>query len=114
MKFIALLVLVAAWACFFFAPSGTFSRLLQLLVFGGLGLVMSLAGGFQYYWASHMLPGEQSAFILICGVGTLASQAGTILVAVLGDEGGTEWPVPRRGKPAARGRDGVGKDGHGR
>lgn len=96
MKFIALLILVAAWACFFLAPSGGLSRVVQLIVFGGLGAVMCLAGGFQYYWASHMLPGQQSAFILVCGLGTLASQAGTILHAVLGNEGGTEWPEARR------------------
>ena len=42
-----------------------------------------------------MLPSKKSAFILICGLGTLASQASSLLRAVLGGEGGAEWPEPK-------------------
>jgi len=37
MKVIALLILVSAWGCLLFAPAGTASRVLQMLVFGALG-----------------------------------------------------------------------------
>ena len=38
MKAIALLILVSAWGCLLFAPSGIVSRVLQMLVFGALGV----------------------------------------------------------------------------
>lgn len=92
MKFFSFLILASAWGCFFFAPSGTLSRLLQFLVFGVLGAVLSLAGGFQYWWNSGMAPSQKSAFILLCGLGTLASQASAFLQGFLGDEGPVSWP----------------------
>ena len=95
MKILAFLILVSAWICFFLAPAGSVSRLIQLLVFGLFGLVLALAGGFQYWWNSSMLPSEKSAFILVCGLGTLASQLGTFLQGFLGNEGGTDWPQPK-------------------
>jgi hypothetical protein len=75
MKAIALLILVAAWGCLLFAPAGTASRVLQMVVFGALGGLLTPAGAFDYWWSSNMLPSKKSAFILICGLGTLASQA---------------------------------------
>jgi hypothetical protein len=99
MKPLAFLILASAWICFFFAPAGGVSRLIQLLVFGLLGTVLALAGGFQYWWNSSMLPSQKSAFILICGLGTLASQLGSFLQGVLGDEGGTDWPQPKSKRP---------------
>jgi hypothetical protein len=94
----ALLTLLAAWLCFFLAPSGGFSRVLQLLVFGGLGVLFTLAGGFQYWWNSSMMPSEKSAFMLVCGIGTLASQVGTVLMAVFASETGSDWSEPRPGR----------------
>jgi hypothetical protein len=96
MKFFALIVVLAAWMCLFLAPRGTVSRLLQFLIFGLLGIVFTLAGVFQYWWNSGMQPSQKSAFLLICGLLTLASQLGTLVFAVFGGEGGTEWP--RRGR----------------
>jgi hypothetical protein len=95
MKLLAFLILMSAWTCFFVAPTGTASRVIQLLVFGLLGAALTLAGGFQYWWNSGMLPSQKSAFILLCGLGTLASQAGPFLQGVLGNEGGTDWPEPK-------------------
>ena len=95
MKAIALLILVAAWGCLLFAPAGTASRVLQMVVFGALGGFLTLAGAFDYWWSSNMLPSKKSAFILICGLGTLASQASSLLRAVLGGEGGADWPEPK-------------------
>ena len=94
MKAIALLILVSAWGCLLFAPAGTASRVLQMLVFGALGALLTLAGAFDSWWSSNMLPSKKSAFILICGLGTLASQAGSLLRAVFGGEGGADWPEP--------------------
>jgi hypothetical protein len=75
----AVFILVSAWACLLLAPSGTVSRTLQLLVFLGLGALLSLVGFFSWYWDSNMRPNQQSAFVLVCGLGTLASQIGTVL-----------------------------------
>lgn len=92
MKFFAFLVVVSAWSCVAFAPRTGPSRVLQLIVFVTLGALMTLAGGFAYWWDSGMRPSQKSAFVLICGVLTLASQAGTVIRAVLETEGGMPWP----------------------
>jgi hypothetical protein len=99
MKVIAFLVLVCAWACLFMMPTGTTSRVTQLMVFGLLGAVLTLAGGFQYWWSSGMLPSQKSSFILLCGLGTLASQAGSLLRGLLGGEGGMDWPQSKPRRP---------------
>jgi hypothetical protein len=98
MKFLAFLVLASAWASFFSLPTGTASRVVQMLVFGSLGALLTLAGGFQYWWDSTMLPDQKSAFILLCGLGTLASQTGSLLQGILGGQGGTELPKPESKK----------------
>jgi len=102
MKPIAFLVLISAWACLWFAPAGTASRVLQMLVFGVLGALLTLAGAFDYWWSSNMLPSKKSAFTLLCGLGTLASQAGSLLRAVLSGEGGMDWPEPKSGQRQRR------------
>lgn len=96
MKFFAFVVMLAAWGCLFLAPRSTLSRIVQLLVFGLLGTVFTLAGGFAYWWDSGMRPWQKSAFILVCGVLTLASQALTMLIAVVEDEADTQWPERKR------------------
>jgi hypothetical protein len=88
---IAFLVLVAAWGCTFFWRGG-WAGVVQLVVFGLLGAGFTLAGGFQYWWNSGMRPTDASPFLFGCGVLTLLSQAKTILIAVLGNEGGMDWP----------------------
>lgn len=92
MKIFAFLIVAAAWASFFFLPSGTASRVAQMLVFGLPGALLVLAGGFQYWWDSSMRPDEKSALILLCGLGTLASQIRSLLLGLLADEGGADWP----------------------
>jgi hypothetical protein len=92
MKFIAFMVMASAWACLWLAPRGPASRIVQMLVFGFVGAMLTLAGWFQWYWTSHMNPDEKSAFVLVCGIGTLLSQAGTIVRGVLEDEGPMPWP----------------------
>ena len=100
MKVAAFLVMLAAWGCVFFWR-GTAARVLQLIVFGLLGAVFTLAGGFALWWDSGMRPSQASGFIFGCGLLTLLSQAGTVFFAVLGNEGGMEWPErsPRAKRP---------------
>jgi len=92
MKTLAVLTALAAWACLLLLPRSTGLRVLQLLIFGLLGTVFTLAGAFQYWWNSGMLPSQKSTLILVCGVLTLLSQAGTLLQGMLSAEGGSEWP----------------------
>jgi hypothetical protein len=98
LKPIAFLVLAAAWGCIFLAPSGSVSRLIQFLVFLALGSILVLLGFVSHYWDSHMRPGEQSVFILMCGLGTLASQIGTVY-RVIADEADEAFPGGTRRKP---------------
>lgn len=91
MKPIALLILFSAWACLLLAPPGMVSRTLQLLAFLGLGALLTLVGFVSFYWDSNMRPSQQSAFILVCGLGTLASQVGTVL-RMLTDAVDDEFP----------------------
>lgn len=65
-------------------------------MFGALGALLTFAGAFQTVWSANLMPSERTVFVLVCGLGTLASQAGTLLQAVPGDEGGTPWPERRR------------------
>ena len=96
MKSLAVLTAISAWAGLLWLPRGTLSRLLQMLVFGLLGVVFALAGGFAWWWDSGMRPTQANATIFVCGVLILLSQTGALLQAVLGDEGGTDWPTRRR------------------
>jgi hypothetical protein len=101
MNVVAFLVVIAAWGCTLFWRGG-WARVAQLIVFGLLGAVFTLAGGFQYWWNSGMKPTDASPFLFGCGVLTLLSQAGTILIAVFSNEGGMPWPgeeTPRRPRP---------------
>lgn len=91
MKPIAFVVLVSAWACLLLAPPGQLSRLIQFIVFIGLGSVLALVGFMSHYWDSNMRPGQQSSFILVCGLGTVASQLGTLL-RMLSAEADEEFP----------------------
>lgn len=107
MDAIAFLVMIAAWGCLFFSRDG-WARFAQLIVFGLLGAVFTLAGGFQYGWNSGMRPADASLFLFGYGVLTLLSQAGTVVIAVLSNEGGmsgpSDWPRPnkRAKKPPLR------------
>ena len=106
MNVIAFLVVIAAWGCTFFWRGG-WARVAQLIVFGLLGALFTIAGGFQYWWNSGMRPSDASPFLFGCGVLILLSQAGTVLVAVLDTEGIMPWPgdgprAPKRRPPAKR------------
>lgn len=103
MKPIALLILASAWGCVFFAPSGLFSRGVQVVVFLGLGFLLSLVGFVSFYWDSHMLPDQQSKFVLICGLGTLASQLSHVL-RLLADAADEEFPGGKRTGAETRSR----------
>jgi hypothetical protein len=98
MNLLALTLAAAAWGCLWLAPRGTVSRLLQFLVFGSIGAVCALAGGLSYWWDAGMRPDQKSPLLLICGVLMLASQAGTVLRALL-DEDTPSWPRGRDRKP---------------
>lgn len=102
MKVAALLVMIGAWACVFLWR-GSAARLAQLIVFGLLGTVFTLAGGFALWWNSNMQPSQSSSFIFVCGLLTLLSQAGTLMAAVFHDlseiEGPGRTPRARRTRP---------------
>jgi Na+/melibiose symporter-like transporter len=108
MKVAALLVMISAWGCVFLWR-GTAARLAQLIVFGLLGTVFTLAGGFTYWWDSHMRPDQSSSFLFVCGLLTLLSQAGTLLAAVFNDLSEIDAPrrtMPRPKRPQDRRKDG--------
>ncbi len=88
MKFFSLVVMLSAWICVFRAPRSTASTLLQVLVFGALGSLFALAGGFSWWWDSGMRPGQQSAFLPICGLLTLAAVLWIWLRSAADDEFG--------------------------
>jgi drug/metabolite transporter (DMT)-like permease len=85
MNAVAVLIALLAWASLLLRP-GDAVRVLLFLTFLLLGTALTLIGGFQYWWSSRMLPSSQSALILVCGVLTLLSQAGTLFRALLSDE----------------------------
>lgn len=98
MKPLALVILFSAWGCLLLAPSGALGRTLQLLAFLGLGALLSLVGFVSWYWDSNMRPSQQSAFVLVCGLGTLASQVGTVL-RILADAVDDDLPGAGGGRP---------------
>lgn len=79
MKPIAFIIMASAWACLFLAPSGQVSRFIQFVVYSALGSMLVLIGFLSNYWDSNMRPSQQSSFVLVCGVATVASQLGTLL-----------------------------------
>lgn len=92
----AVITALAAWACVLaWRPEGTRLRVLLMVVFLLLGTLLALAGGFSYGWDSGMRPTKASPTVFICGLLTLASQAGNLLRAVFEGEGGTDWPGRR-------------------
>lgn len=93
MNAFAVLTAIAAWACLFFAPRGTFSRVVQTLGFGLLGTVFVLAGGFAYWWDSGMRPTQKDATIFVCGILTVISALIVWLQAATDAEFG---PDPRK------------------
>ena len=96
MTFFAVITVLAAWASvLFLRPEGAGLRVLLMVVFLLLGTLFTLAGGFAYWWDSGMRPSKASPTLLICGLLTLASQAGNLLRAVFEGEGGTDWPGRR-------------------
>jgi hypothetical protein len=104
MKVAALLVMISAWG-FVILWRGTAARWVQFIVFGLLGAVFTLAGGFAYWWDSNMRPDQSSSLIFVCGVLTLLSQAGTVLTAVFDDTMQIDGPrrtVHRSKRPPPR------------
>jgi hypothetical protein len=96
MTFFAIITALCAWgSVLLLRPDSTAVRVLLMVVFLLLGTLFTLAGGLAYWWDSGMRPTKASPAILICGLLTLASQAGNLLRAVFESEGGTEWPGRR-------------------
>jgi hypothetical protein len=103
---LAFVVVIAAWGCTIFWRGG-WARLAQLIVFGLLGALFTIAGGFQYWWNSGMRPSDTRPFLFGCGVLILLSQAGTFLLAAIGNETGMRWPgddprAPKRARQVRR------------
>lgn len=94
MKTFAVLIVLAAWGSAW-AWRGDGARLLQLLLFGAVGTLMTLAGAFSLWWDSGMRPGQASSLLLGCGLLTLLPQLPTLLRGFLEGEGGTDWPRRR-------------------
>ena len=94
MKFFAVMTVIAAWGSVLLwrESVGGLLRALLVALFLGLGVLLTLAGGFAYWWDSGMRPTQASPFLLICGLLTLASQAGAVLRGMLENEGGVHWP----------------------
>lgn len=95
MTFFALITALAAWASVLRAPESTGLRVLLMVVFLLLGALFTLVGGLAYWWDSGMQASRASPWLFICGLLTLASQAGNLLRALFEGEGGTEWPGRR-------------------
>lgn len=89
----AVMAMLAAWGCMFFAPRGSLSTLLQLLVFGLLGALFTLAGGFAWWWGQGRE--DRSALIMICGLLTLAPTIWVWLRAAADAEFGPDPRAPR-------------------
>lgn len=83
-----MLITLFAWACALWAPRTTVSQTLQILIFGGLGALFALAGGFSWWWDSGMRPDQRSAVVLVCGVLTLGITGWVWLRAAAEDEFG--------------------------
>ncbi len=75
MKAVAVLVVISAWACLFLWR-GTVARVTQLIVFGLLGTIFTLAGGFAYWWDSHMMPSQSSSLLLDLRCADVAASGG--------------------------------------
>jgi hypothetical protein len=86
MNLIAVLILVAAWASLFLLPPSSTSRAIQFLVFGFLGIMLTLIGGLDYWWDYHMRPDQKSAVLLFCGLGTLLSQGAVFVLGLFGND----------------------------
>lgn len=84
-KVIVFLIMALAWASLLWR-TGTAMRVLMFAAFAFVGALMTLFGAFAYYWDSHMRPDQRSAFLLVCGILTLLSQAGNFVKAIVNDE----------------------------
>lgn len=82
MNLVALLIVMAAWASLLLLPPNSRSRALQFLVFGFLGIMLTLLGGLDYWWDDAMRPGRKSPVVLLCGLGTLLSQAAVFVLGL--------------------------------
>ena len=94
MNTIAILVTLAAWGSLWL-PLGGALRFLLFMVFLLLGALFTVAGGINWWWDSGMRPKSADPTLMICGLLTLASRAGTLLKAWLESEGGQPWPETR-------------------
>ncbi|WP_137919746.1 hypothetical protein [Hydrogenophaga sp. 2FB] len=95
MTFVAFITALAAWFTVLRPSDSDAVRVVWMVVFLLLGALFTLAGGFAYWWDSGMQASKASPWLLICGLLTLASQAGNLLRAVFEGEGGTGWPERR-------------------
>ena len=64
MNAIAFLIALAACANAFWLRHSTWRGLLGF-AFLGVGVILSLFGGFNFWWDSHMQPGKKSAVLLV-------------------------------------------------
>lgn len=75
MNAIAFLIALAACANAFWLRHSTWRGLLGF-AFLGVGVMLSLVGGFNFWWDSHMQPSKKSAALLVWGI--VAAVAGGI------------------------------------
>jgi hypothetical protein len=103
MKLIAFCVMALSWLSLL-VWRGDGARVIQAFVFGTVGTVLALAGGFAYWWDSSMRPSQASSFIFICGALAVLPHLLFVVRAVLENEGGMEWPRkhPKRPKSPPR------------
>jgi hypothetical protein len=88
MKSFSILVMLSAWACLLWAPRSTLSNLAQILGFGALGALFTIAGVFSWWWDSGMQPGQRSGVVPFCGLLTLVAVVWVWLRSAAEDEFG--------------------------
>ena len=86
MKTFAVLVALAAWGHLLFWRPAPWVSWLLFMAFLVLGSLFTLAGGFSYWWDSGMRPSQRSAVVLVCGLLTLAAQAGRLFKSLSDDD----------------------------
>jgi hypothetical protein len=100
MKVIAFCIMVAAWICVF-VWRGNGARVVQILLFGFVGGMLTLLGAFSFWWDRSMRPDQASVFILVCGVLTLLPLAVGAFIGVLEAESGADFPKLRSKRSAS-------------
>ena len=85
MKILAFLIALAACANAFWLRHPSWRGLLGF-VFLGLGVAMTLAGGFSFWWDSHMQPSKKSAALLVWGIVSAVAGGIALLRTAADDE----------------------------